>query len=196
MAQKDQEKWDRKYMENPRLREQRPPSRWVENYAKDGEGREALDLACGTGRNAVWLGRHGWKVEAVDLSPVALQLLTEVAEAAGVREQIRTEMIDLDEFRLPVARYDLVVKTNFLDRRLLGQIGDALRPGGLAIVETHMAHPSNEREDANPDFLLRPGELPSLFGKGFEILAYEEYPNEAYEMHRMMKAGIVARKQS
>jgi SAM-dependent methyltransferase len=192
MAQSDQEKWDRKYLENPKLREERPPVRWIERFVPDREGY-ALDLACGTGRNAVALARRGWRIKAVDLSPVALQILTEFAEAAGVLERIDTELIDLDVF-VPEKQFDLILKTNYLDRDLIRRTIPSLKSGGLYIVETYMEHEGNEKKDSNPDYLLKPGELRGIFSEGFEILHYEEFWNEGYEMYRMRKQAIVARK--
>jgi len=195
MALKDQEKWDRKYLENPRLREPRPPLRWLEDPRLPAPGL-ALDLACGTGRNAIALAKKGWQVEALDLSPVALQILTEAAEAEGVRESIRTGLIDLESYEPPQERYDLILMANYLDRELIGRIGSALKTGGVLIVETYMQHPDNEKKDANPDYLLRPGELPLLPGQGFETLLYEEFWNGGEEMYRMRKAALIARKES
>jgi SAM-dependent methyltransferase len=194
MSKKDQEKWDRKYLENPRLREKRPPLRWIASHVGSGEGKRALDLACGTGRNAIALAEKGWRVEAVDLSPLALQILTEHAEEAGVREAIDTELIDLDKFDPEEKRYDLILMANYLDRGLIARLIPALKGEGLFIVETYMEHPDNEKKEANPDYLLKTGELGRIFAEGFEILAYEEFWNEGVEMYRMRKAGIVARK--
>jgi len=194
MSKKDQEKWDRKYLENPRLREKRPPIRWIGSHVDNGSERIALDLACGTGRNAIALAEKGWKVEAVDLSPLALQILTEHAEEAGIREAIDTELIDLDAFDPDEKRYDLILMANYLDRELIARFIPALRGEGLFIVETYMEHPDNEKKDANPDYLLKTGELGQIFAEGFEILAYEEFWNEGNEMYRMRKAAIVARK--
>ncbi len=193
MSRSDQEKWDRKYLENPKLRKRRPPSPWLERFAAQGEGRRALDLACGTGRNSVWLAKRGWRVDAIDLSPVALQILTEWVQDEEVSTKVQTYLLDLEESLPEQTDYDLIVQTNFLDRNLIRPLMDHLRPGGIFLVETYLQHPENERRDANPDFLLQPGELPRIFQE-FEILAYEEYPNESYEMYRMMKAGIVAKK--
>jgi len=194
MAKRDQEKWDRKYLENPRLREQRPPVRWIGSHAGDGTGRIALDLACGTGRNAIALARNGWRVEAVDLSAPALQILTEHAEEAGVREAIDTRLIDLETFDPDEKRYDLILMANYLDRELIRRTIPALADGGLYIVETYMRHPENEKRDANPDYLLSPQELKRIFAEGFEILDYQEFWNENHALHRMRKAAIVGRK--
>ncbi|ADV46393.1 class I SAM-dependent methyltransferase [Nitratifractor salsuginis] len=193
MAQKDQEKWDRKYMENPRLRTPRPPAKSLERLPAHQPGL-ALDLACGTGRNTLALARRGWQVDAVDLSPVALQILTEQAQQSGLADRIRTSMEDLDTFSAPEEHYDLILMTNYLDRELIERIIPALKRGGIFVVETYMQHPDNEKPNGNPDYLLQPGELPRLLGIEFELLHYEEFWNEDYEMYRMRKAGVVGKK--
>jgi SAM-dependent methyltransferase len=48
------------------------PNRWVEQETAGLHPGVALDLACGEGRNAIWLAGRGWRVHAVDFSPVAL----------------------------------------------------------------------------------------------------------------------------
>lgn len=45
---------------------------------------KALDLACGEGRNALWLAERGWQVTAVDFSPVALDKGRRLAEERGL----------------------------------------------------------------------------------------------------------------
>ena len=193
MAQNDQEKWDRKYLENARLREPQPPVRWIEEFLPDGDGATALDLACGTGRNSILLAQKGWRVEAVDFSPVALQMLTEFAEAAGVWERIDTELIDLERFSPTKFRYGTILIVNFLDRELIRRCIPFLETGGLFIVETHMEHPDNEQKESNPDYLLRPGELRQLFSEGFQLLHYEEF-RKGDEGARIYKQAVVAKK--
>ncbi|WP_292663024.1 methyltransferase domain-containing protein [Nitratifractor sp.] len=195
MAERDREKWDRKYRENPVLSDERPPCRWLEEYIpEEHENSIALDVACGTGRNTLWLARHGWYVDAVDISSVALDILKERAEQEDLNERIASRLADLDRFEAPRSDYDLIVKTNYLDRPLIADLQTRVRPGGYFIVDTYLDHPENERETFQSDFLLQAAELPLLFAD-WEILAYEEYPNEE-ETHRMMKAGIVAQKLS
>ena len=101
---------------------------------------------------------------------------------------------DLETFVPKEKTYDLAVMANYLDRALIARTIPALKKDALFIVETYMEHPENEKKDSNPDFLLQPEELKKLFSKDFELLAYEEFWNESYELYRMRKQGIVVRK--
>lgn len=69
----------------------------------------ALDLGCGTGRNAVYLARHGWEVTAVDYTPQAVRAAGERARAEGVE----VRFLDGDVTRLEGlglgAGYDLIL---------------------------------------------------------------------------------------
>lgn len=190
MSQKDKEKWDKKYTEMSGLLEKRPPSDMLSAHFATAPGAKALDLACGGGRHSLFLAEKGFDVDAVDISTVALRYLS---DQAGT-EQINIIEADLDTFTPGRDTYDLIVKTNFLDRALIARAKNALKSGGIMIVETYMADPGNEKPDSNPDFLLQKDELPSLFGDGFDVLEYREFWNEPYEKYRMKKQGIAVRK--
>lgn len=190
MSLKDKEKWNKKYSEMSGLLAQRPPSKHVEIFWKHAPGINALDLACGSGRHTCFLAEKGFHVDAVDISAVALDAL---------RSQVNTDKVniieaDLDTFTPQSETYDLIVKTNFLDRALLERAKTALKPGGIMVVETYMADPANEKPDSNPDFLLRKGELLDLFNEGFDVLKYKEFWNEPHEKYRMRKQAITVRK--
>jgi len=190
VAQKDKEKWDRKYTEMEGLLERRPPSELVSAHAADAPGSRALDLACGGGRHSLYLADRGFTVDAVDISTVALAALREQANL----EHINLIEADLDTFVPEGEAYDMIVKTNFLDRGLIGRAKAALKPGGIMVVETYMADEGNEKPDSNPDFLLQKEELKSLFGEGFTVLEYKEFWNEPHEKYRMKKQAIAVRK--
>jgi tellurite methyltransferase len=190
MALDDKRKWDKKYSEMPQLLEKRPPSDLVVSFFAKAPGNNALDLACGSGRHTLFLAKKGFHVDAVDISTVALDAL---------RSQVNTDSVniieaDLDTFTPQSETYDLIVKTNFLDRLLIERAKRALKPGGILIVETYMADPANEKPESNPDFLLRKGELLDLFGEGFDVLEYKEFRNEPHEKYRMRKQAIAVRK--
>ena len=55
-----------------------PPNRWVVEELSDAPAGVALDLACGEGRNALWLAAQGWRVIAVDFSAVAIDKAREL----------------------------------------------------------------------------------------------------------------------
>src|SRR4051812_17107096 len=56
---------------------------------------KALDLACGAGRNAIWLAQHGWQVTAVDGSAVAIEILRR--DAASLEANIDARIADLEQ---------------------------------------------------------------------------------------------------
>ncbi|PID54023.1 MAG: hypothetical protein CSA58_11655 [Micrococcales bacterium] len=67
----------------------------------------AIDLACGTGRHAVWLAEHGWQVDAVDFSVTAVETLRGYAREKGL--SIAAEIADLTEWSPTRPSYDLIV---------------------------------------------------------------------------------------
>lgn len=67
----------------------------------------ALELGCGTGTNAVYLARHGWRVAAVDLVDRAVRQAREKAAEAGADVTVMCgDATRLDEMDVP-GPYDL-----------------------------------------------------------------------------------------
>ncbi len=157
MAQIDQEKWDSKYAKQLGRLE---PSELVENYYSSAPQGEALDIACGTGRNSMFLGNHGFSVDAVDISTIATDHL------AKNNSKINVLCHDLDTWKFPRNKYELIVNIHFLERRLFPMIIDGLKPGGLLIFESFMS----ENKDR---FCLKPNELLDAFSS-CRIVYYEE----------------------
>jgi len=194
MSIADKEKWDRKYIDKPRLLKPRAASPAVERHALKGAGLRALDLACGAGRNTIALAEAGYTVDAVDIAEVALKRLALHAAERGLTEKVSPKLLDLDDFRPEPALYDLIVMSNFLDRALIERTKAGLKRGGLYIVETYMEDDENEKRDSKASNLLQAGELRSIFAEGFKELYYDEYKNEDYEIYRMKKQVIVVEK--
>lgn len=102
----------------------------------------ALDLACGTGGDAIWLANTGWQVTGVDISSAALKTAASAAEAAGVRDDIRWQQHDL-ETDFPEGSWDFVNVAYLhspvaLDReRILQRAAGAVAPGGTLIIIGH-----------------------------------------------------------
>ena len=76
----DRADWDERYAGSELLWSAEPNRFLVAETAGLTPGR-ALDLACGEGRNAVWLARRGWQVTGVDYSEVAIEKARRLASA-------------------------------------------------------------------------------------------------------------------
>jgi SAM-dependent methyltransferase len=129
----------------------------------------AADLACGSGREAVYLALSGCAVDAIDILPDALARARALARRADVR--IRTIRKDLErEPVLPVGRYDLVTVFRFLHRPLLAAIGRSIAPGGFVVYETfNRRDRPRGRRPLKAAHTVRDGELAAAFG-GFDVL--------------------------
>lgn len=189
MAQQDKIKWDKKYQDVSSLLEDRKPSDKLINILEEIKGKKVLDVACGTGRNSIYLAMNGFDVDALDISQVALETL----KNKGYKN-IFCKVVDLDEYEIPKNSYDLVVMTNFLDRSLISKLSNSLKLKGVLFIETYMEDQINEKTPSNPDFLLKKDELKTFFDDKFELLAYEEFINEDYEIYKMKKQFIAIRK--
>jgi tellurite methyltransferase len=149
----------------------------------------ALDLACGRGRNALFLAERGRQVTAVDWSPAALDILEHRAlslkiPARRIRRMdeekhptpmgINLVQADLENAKLPVNHYALILCVRYLQRRLFPQICRALRPGGMLLMETYtMAQLDFPGGPRDPAYLLDEGELREAFPE-LETVFYRE----------------------
>ena len=150
----------------------------------------ALDLACGRGRNSLFLAERGLSVTALDISAEALAQLR--AEADSRHLAIETRRVDLEaDPQLPAAAFDLVIQLFFLQRSLFPQLLGAVRPGGIAVVRTLSSAGPFPGGPNNPDFVLHPRELLEVFA-GWEILRHEEGVEPSRKGGSL--AGIVARR--
>jgi tellurite methyltransferase len=152
----------------------------------------ALDLACGTGRHAIFLASRGWQVTAVDASSVGIELAGEAAREHGVEVDWRVIDLERQGFEIEAEAYDLIAIFYYLQRDLFRQVRAGVRRGGHVIAAIHMVDESPDIRQMNPAFLLQPGELRAEF-HGWEILHdYEGAPTE--DGHHRRTAEIVARK--
>ena len=133
----------------------------------------ALDLASGSGRDAVCLALHGLDTEAWDFDPLALARAQALAARAGVK--LRTLICDLEQrdAPLPEATWDVVVCFRFLHRPLLPRLATALAAGGFLVYETYRRGQERFGKPSRSRFLLEPGELRAAF-PGLEALRYDE----------------------
>jgi SAM-dependent methyltransferase len=185
---KDKIKWDKKYKDNPKLQEIKEPSFFVKKFALASKGKDALDLACAVGRNALYLESKGFFVDAIDISSVALDILR-----SKTKGSINIVNSDLDNF-VPKKSYDLILMCNYLDRDLIDRVKSSLKRDGIFIIEAYIEDKDNQKNSLNPNYLLKKDELPKFFKDGFEILEYKSFWSESYKVYRMKKASIAIKK--
>jgi len=168
----DQKRWDGKYL-GKTFDPARTPHPFLRRHLRLLPRGTALDVAAGEGRNAVFLAEHGFKVEAVDISPVGLRRARMLARARGVK--IKTTRANLAEYPLERDHFDLIIDFYYLDRALVPGIKNALKTGGRVVFETYTTDHKRLAGSGpeNPDYLLRPNELLRLF-RGFRVLFYRE----------------------
>jgi SAM-dependent methyltransferase len=137
--------------------------RWAHLIAPQGS---VLDVACGSGRHVRWLAAEGFAVTGVDRDAAALASLPDVARQIAA---------DIESGPWPLAgeRFDAVVVTNYLWRALWPALRASLADGGVLIVETFAQGNEAFGKPANPNFLLRPGELLEVC-QGLQVVAYED----------------------
>ena len=180
----DKQRWNKRHVEKP-MRHYVEPI--IEKYLQEVCVGNALDIACGVGRNTHFLVEKEFRVDAVDLSDYAL---SQVKNHAKINK-IET---DLDTYNLEQDKYDLIVNINYLSRRLFPQIKEALKSGGVLMFETFIIAHGDFNQPKNQEFLLRENELLHAF-IGLEIIYYEEKLDTNLRGEQTRVASLVARKQ-
>jgi SAM-dependent methyltransferase len=132
--------WDERFRagEYPTEPEPSPVLRAHVETLPDGR---ALDIATGTGRNAVFLAEQGYEVEGIDQSEVGLEITRERAEERGVGDRLSLTRADAKEYDYPEAAYDLVTISYFRTLDRLNDIKAALKPDGVLFYQHHLRSP-------------------------------------------------------
>jgi SAM-dependent methyltransferase len=186
MHQDERTLWDKKYRDKSHASLQPDPF-LVSAYSEFLSGQppgEALDVAGGAGRHALWLAQRGWRVKLVDQSETGITQAKANAgtllEHGGRPASISSELIEVQQMDLRAVqdlgqeRYDLVLVFLYLQRELFPAIRAALKPGGFLIYKTYTTEQlSLPNGPHNPDYLLLPGELQQAF-QSMRVLHYRE----------------------
>jgi len=191
MSSDDQTRWDRK---QTHWRGSQEPAGFLREIIENDHWQipagRALDIACGSGRNALYLAARKFVVTALDISPVAL------AEGRRRAEQRSLSILwlqwDLEQTILTDSAYDLIINFNYLQRSLFEAIKQAIRPGGHIVFESYLIEQQALGHPKNPDYLLDHNELLDRF-RDFRVLCYHEgkFMEDGAPAH---KAGIFAQK--
>lgn len=167
-----------------------PPSAWVVRFAGlVPPGSTVLDLACGAGRHTRFFAERGHPVVAVDRD------LRGIEDLRG-NPSIESHELDLEDggpFPFAGRTFGAVVVANYLYRPVLGNLVEAVGPGGALIYETFAR--GNERfgTPKNPDFLLEPGELLDVARPALQVVAYEDLQVEQPKPAAVQRIAAVRR---
>jgi SAM-dependent methyltransferase len=142
------DEWNERYRSGEEI--QSEPAELLVDAASALPAGRALDLACGAGRNALWLASRGWEVVAIDGASEAIRLVREQDAAIDAR------VLDLEAIdRLPFedASFDLVAILYYLHRPLFAEAKRIVRPGGTVVCAVRM----------RGTYRVAPGELARAF---------------------------------
>jgi SAM-dependent methyltransferase len=152
------------------------------------DGGDALDVASGRGRHALWLAAQGFRVTAMDRDSDALRTLETDAMRLGLPIATLREDLEREGATLPTEAFDVVVVVHYLHRPLFPQLLAALRSGGVLVYETFTTAQAARGKPTNPAFLLLAGELRDLVAP-LEVLVAREGEFDGRDV-----ASVVARK--
>jgi SAM-dependent methyltransferase len=171
--------WDARYAKGQVWSSE--PNRFFAEIVEElaGPPGRAVDLACGEGRNAVWLAEQGWDVTAVDFSATGIERGRAGAAARGA--DVRWVVADLEAYELGVGAWDLVAHVYLhwptaVREPFLRRCAAAVAPGGVLVVVGHdrdnIEHGVGGPQD--PDVLSTPEEQAARFvEEGLEIVRAE-----------------------
>jgi SAM-dependent methyltransferase len=134
------EEWDRRYATSELVWTAQPNRFLVSELEGVRPTGRALDLACGEGRNAVWLAERGWKAIGVDFSGIALEKAKRLADERGVG--VEWVKADLSAYRGVLRCYALVI-VFYLQvpagerSEMLRRAADAVADDGILLVVAH-----------------------------------------------------------
>ncbi len=186
---KEQQTWDQRWQDKD-FSDGWQVDSWLASQQQFLEQGTALDVACGRGRNALFLAGRGYQVTAIDYSQVALQQLQD--QATKRQLQLSTIQVDLELAPdLPADQFDLVINFYYLHRPLLPALQNLVKPGGLMIMRTFSNAGDFEPCRLKPEMVLAKDELKAIFN-GWQVLAYEEGIEASKKGGSLV--GIVARK--
>jgi SAM-dependent methyltransferase len=155
----ERDKWDARYRDGAYESRTHPTALLASWLPRLPRGR-ALDVACGAGRNALFLAANGYAVTALDISSVALDRGRRTAAERGLEiEWLQADLDELPERSLPAGPFDLIVWVRYIHRSLMPQLTARLARGGVLLCEQHLATTEPVAGPTSPAYRLEPGEL-------------------------------------
>lgn len=173
---KDKAYWNNYYEKNLSEME-KEPSKFLVDYVDSLKKGKVLEIACGAGRNSIYLAGKGFSVDANDFSDVAISKAQNKAKAES--KEVDFKVQGLDFFLIPIQKYDSTVVIDYkCSGRLLDEIKKGLVVGGAILVEgytyNHLKH--NSGTEIEIEECYKPFELCGLL-KNWNLLFYDERAN-------------------
>jgi SAM-dependent methyltransferase len=189
----ERDKWDTRYRDGAYAERTHPSALLAEWLPRIRRGR-AFDVACGAGRNALFLAANGFTVCAIDISSVALERGRRAAKERGLDIEWREADLDEDLERvLPRGPFELIVWSRYVHRTLMPHLVARLATGGMLVCEQHLASDAPVAGPTSRDFRLAPGEL-ERSAEGLEVLQAYEGPVVDPDGRSVALAQLVASK--
>ena len=171
------------------------PNEFLVRIAGDLPPGRALDVAMGQGRNAIHLARAGWNVTGFDLSTKGLASARRAVSAEGL--SVHTMVASCDDFDYGLANWDLVVMTyvtfEVASPRFAAGIVEALRPGGVVVVESGAAEPHGPRLNR---VLIDPDEMRTAYGALTEVAFEQSVSTSDWGLRSLPLVRLAARRDS
>jgi SAM-dependent methyltransferase len=190
MSESDRQKWNERYREGA-CADRAHPSALLEEWIDLVPVGRALDVACGTGRNTLYLALRGFSVDAVDISAEALAKARDAARHSGLSANWLVHDFD-QPLELP-GLYQLIVNIRYVNLALVRRLSAKLAPGGYLICEQHLASEADVIGPKNPAYRVRPGELPEA-AEGLHIIHHQEGLVQYTDGRTAALARLVARR--
>lgn len=188
MSQQDRDKWNQRYAEDSYQKGN--PVTLLENWIHKIPVGKALDIACGAGRNAIFMARAGFDVDAIDISREGLNKAGRTAHEQAL--EIRWIEHDFDQAYDFETNYNLIIVLWYVNLELIRQLCGCLAPGGYLLCEEHLLSDEPVIGPGSARFRVAPGQVRDTVS-ALDILMYEEsiQTNDAGEL--VASARVVAR---
>ncbi len=189
MSKEDLDKWNQRYAEASYHKDN--PVVLLRDWLPKIPVGKALDVACGAGRNAIFLARTGFQVDAIDISPEGLREARQQAEK--LRLNIHWIEHDLDLAFQFDTDYDLIVVMWYVDLALITRLCDCLATEGYLLCEEHLITDQDVIGPTSSNYRVAPGALLEAVS-GLDVLLYEETIENVSDGERVASARVVGKK--
>ena len=158
MSATERDKWDTRYRDGAYEGRSHPTALLATWLPRLPVGR-ALDVACGAGRNALFLAANGYDVTAVDISIVGLDRGRHAAAERGLSVDWLCADLDDPERALPPGPFNVIVWARYVHKTLMPYLIARLATGGVLLCEQHLRTDEHVAGPTSAGFRLAPGEL-------------------------------------